>query len=57
MRGPPDPEMQRAATANGRPNRKDFISSTDNNAASENEQGETALAAAMRAALLRRAAR
>lgn len=54
--GPPDPQMQRAALA-GDPNCKSsIISNSENNAAAENVQGETALAAAMRAAL-RRAAR
>jgi len=50
---PPDPEMQRAARQ-GDPNcNSSIISAIENNPGSENDQGETALAFAMRAALPR----
>jgi hypothetical protein len=51
-------KMRRPTTANGRPpNRKNIIVSTKNNLRAETEQGETALAAAMRAAMARKAVR
>jgi len=49
--------MRSPAAANGRANRKVLISTTENNPGSENKQGETALAAAMREALARKAVR
>jgi hypothetical protein len=50
-------KMRRPTTANGRSIRKNIISSTKNNLRAETEQGETALAAAMRAAMARKAVR
>jgi hypothetical protein len=49
--------MRRPATANGRPGCKVIITNTKNKPGSDGEQGETAFAAAMRAAIARKAVR
>jgi hypothetical protein len=55
---PPDPsETRRAASAKGSPNRKPDFNSNENNNTIGTEQGETALAAAMRTAMARKAVR
>ena len=51
------PETRRPATANGRPDRKNIINSITISRKAKPEQAESAAAAAMRAAMARKAAR
>jgi hypothetical protein len=51
------PETRRPATANGRPDRKNIISSINISRKAKPEHAETMLAAAMRAAMARKAVR
>jgi hypothetical protein len=52
-----DLQMRSPAAANGRANRKTIIINTNNNLRAKTGQGETALAAAMRVAMVRKAVR
>jgi hypothetical protein len=54
---PPDPKMRSPAAANGRANRKSNFSKNNSIETEEFLQSETALAAAMRAALARKGVR
>ena len=51
-----DPQMRRAAGGNGSPNRKQIFNTKNSIKAEQLSQSETAIAAAYRSALLRKAA-